>query len=250
MTCYPFLAVGILLAFISCGLATGADAPATPATPDLGPNLPVVGTDGGPVVREGTEWAIINCFGDNNPQMPRVLLIGDSISAQYSGVVRDALQGKYLVDNLATSRSVNDPVLHTQILSFLQEHRYTLIYFNNGLHGFHLDGPHYAAGLKVLTQFLRDHGNGAKLIFATSTPLSDMTEGHPLTKNNAIVLERNAAAQELLPGFGLPLDDLYALMVAHLDLHSDMYHFTHDGSVLLGTHIAQTILAALASPPA
>jgi hypothetical protein len=237
MTCYPLLACGLLLALFSCALASAEE---------LGPILPVVGTEGGPVVRESTEWAQINCFGDNDPKTPRVLLIGDSISVQYSGVVRDGLKGKYLVDNLGTSRSLNDPVLLTQVQSFLQEHRYAAIYFNNGLHGFHLERPQYAAALKVLTQFLIDHGNGAKLIFATSTPLSDMTEGHPLAKNNAIVLERNAAAAELMPGFGIPVDDLYALMVAHLDLHSDTYHFTHDGSVLLGNQVAQTLLTALA----
>ena len=241
MTCYPLFACGILLALCSCALA-GAE--------DLGPNLPVVGTDGGPVLRENTEWAQINCTGDSDPKMPRVLLIGDSISVQYSGGVHEGLRGKYLVDNLGTSRSVNDPVLLTQVQGFLQEHRYQLIYFNNGLHGFHLDGPHYASGLKVLTQFLIDHGNGAKLIFATSTPISDMTEGHPLTEKNAIVLTRNAAAAELMPGFGIPVDDLYALMVQHLDLHSDTYHFTAPGSALLGQHISATLLAALAPPPA
>lgn len=65
----------------------------------------------GPVVKEQYEW--LNIWWDcaNDPALPRVLLIGDSIACGYSAVVTRELEGKYHVDRLGTSRSINDPVL-------------------------------------------------------------------------------------------------------------------------------------------
>ena len=63
------------------------------------------------VVREQCEWS--NHWWDcaNDPSLPRVLTIGDSICCGYSPVVTRLLQGKAHVDRQGTSRSLNDPLL-------------------------------------------------------------------------------------------------------------------------------------------
>ena len=247
MTSYMVLMSAILGTAFLCSLPAAA---AEEAAVEAGPNLPVVGTDGNPVVRESTEWAQINCPLSADAKTPRVLLIGDSISVNYAGGVREGLKGKYHVDNLGTSRSVNDPVLQTQIYSFLQEHRYTLIYFNNGLHGGHQTPEQYASGLRVLTQYLKDNSHSAKLVFATSTPVSQKVEGvAQLSEKNKNVMARNELARALMKELAIQVGDLYGLMVGHIDLHRDGVHFSAEGNVLLSQHITETILEALSSAP-
>src|ERR1035437_6877487 len=138
MSLTDLIALGILIALLGLALplagaqADGVVVGVSPAPPPV-----VLGIDGGPVVREGTEWAQISNPSDNDLTTPRVLLIGDSISVGYANGVREQLKGKYLVDELGTSRSVNDPIYAAQALMMLQEHHYAAIHFNNGLHGWH-----------------------------------------------------------------------------------------------------------------
>lgn len=204
----------------------------------------VLGIDGKPVVREATEWAQISNPNNTSTDLPRVLLIGDSISVNYAGLVRDLLKGKYYVDALGTSRSVNDPILADQALMMLKEHQYAVIHFNNGLHGNHLDAEGYLSGLTAFTKILQDNARGAKLIWASSTGVTTLQEGQRVySPRNQKVIERNAVAAKLMGELGIPVNDLYQAIDGKFSLWSnDGVHLNKDGYQVLANAIAAAIL--------
>jgi hypothetical protein len=198
------------------------------------------------LVREQYEWSNIWWDCANDPKLPRVLLIGDSISCGYSAVVTKLLEGKYHVDRLGTSRSINDPVLIKETKMMLEDSKYVAIHFNNGLHGFHLDGPTYAAALDDYIALLKKLGGGAKLIWGSSTPITKGGDVNTLSDGNAKVLERNAAALPIMERNGIPVDDLYQLVVGKSDLRAgDGYHYNGPGYDVLGKAVADAVLAAV-----
>src|SRR5918911_584933 len=91
-------------------------------------------TNAVPPARESIEWCDIWISHANETNLPRVLLIGDSIARDYYGEVEKCLAGKAFVARLATSRFVADPVLHKEIESVLGGTKFDIIQFNNGMH--------------------------------------------------------------------------------------------------------------------
>src|SRR5712691_4028582 len=71
--------------------------------------------------RESIEWCDIWISHANETNLPRVLLIGDSITRGYYPEVEKRLAGKAFVARLATSRFVADPVLLKEIALVLDE---------------------------------------------------------------------------------------------------------------------------------
>ncbi|HEX2999481.1 MAG TPA: SGNH/GDSL hydrolase family protein, partial [Armatimonadota bacterium] len=169
------------------------------------------------LVREKYEWSNIwwDCADDKN--LPRVLLIGDSISVGYGPTVTKLLEGKYHVDRLSTSRAVNDPILYKETRMMLVDNHYAAIHFNNGLHGFHLKGPEYDKALREYVDLLQKESGGAKLIWAASTPITAPNATDKLSDSNAAVITRNELALKLMQERGIPVDDLYALMLGKAD---------------------------------
>jgi len=199
-----------------------------------------------PVVHEQYEWSNIWWDCANDPALPRVLLIGDSISCGYSPVVTTLLQGKVHVDRLGTSRSINDPVLLKETTMMLAEYPYAAIHFNNGLHGFHLDGPAYAAGLRAYVELLERLRGNAQLIWASSTPITQPDDVNTLAGDNEKVLARNALAAPLMQERGIPMNGLYQCVVGKPDLRSgDGYHYNGAGYDALGQAVAEALRRVL-----
>jgi len=199
--------------------------------------------------RETTEWCNIRWMNANDASLPRVLLIGDSISVGYHGAVGKELKGVAHVDNLATSKAITDPALAKEIAYVLGEYRYAVIHFNNGLHGWHVTEAEYEAGLRALVAQLRKLGQGAKLVWASSTPIPSRTKGQKLHKTkNKLVLARNAIAAKVMAECKIPTNDLYELMVVDLDnltASKGNVHYGNKGKELQGKAIAKVIRAAM-----
>ena len=198
-----------------------------------------------PVVHEKYEWS--NIWGDcaDDPALPRVLLIGDSISCGYSGVVNRILEGKYHVDRLGTSRSINDPVLLKETAMMLEDCKYAVVHINNGLHGFHLTGEQYAAALKDYLALIKAHCGDAKLVWCASTPITKNGDPATLDASNEKVTTRNALALEIAQAQGIPVDDLYQVVIGKADLRSgDGYHYNDQGYEALGKAVADAVLKA------
>jgi len=194
---------------------------------------------------EGTEWCDIWQPNQTKSGLPRVLLIGDSITRGYYPVVQKQLEGKALVDRLSTSAFITDPMLLAQVAMVLDNTHYDIIHFNNGMHGWQHSEEEYRAGFPEFLATIRKHAPTAKLIWAATTPLKEsvpVKPGEPRPSDERIA-SRNAIALEIVKSQGIPVDDLYAPMVGHPELHpeKDKVHFNAEGTALQGKQVAEEI---------
>ena len=85
---------------------------------------------------ENTEWSISYAYHmtDAKKELPRVLMVGDSICKGYQSKVRSKLEGKANVTYWASSYCVTSPGYLRLLAFYLDEAEYDVIHFNNGLH--------------------------------------------------------------------------------------------------------------------
>ena len=187
---------------------------------------------------------------EDTPGLPRVLLIGDSISIGYTLPARALLKGKANVHRIpvnggATPRGVE------QIDSWLGKGKWDVVHFNWGLHDlkYMADGRKqvepdiYARNIERLVKRLQT--TGAKLIWASTTPVPDAQVTPP--RKNAEVEQYNAAAARIMARHGVPVNDLYAFALPRLaDIQREAnVHFLPEGSRLLAEQVAAAIEAQL-----
>jgi len=190
------------------------------------------------VPREAIEWTDVWMPHTNEQNLPRVLLIGDSITRAYYSGVEEQLKGKAWVARIATSKAIGDPALLAELAVFLGEAKFDVVHVNIGMHGWGFTEDEYRKGLPALLRTIRDGAPGARVIWAQTTPVrADREKG----ATNARIEERNRLARAFFTGEGVPVDDLHALMKPHADLHSDDVHFSKEGSALLSAKVAQAI---------
>jgi lysophospholipase L1-like esterase len=202
------------------------------------------------VPREGTEWCNIWMPNANKHDLPRVLLIGDSVTQGYGPDVEKVLAGKAYVARLATSRCVGDPVLHAELSAVLSAETFDVIHFNNGLHGIGaVSEKEYPEFLPQMLAHIRQLAPKAKLIWANSTPSHVNGKFEQLAPNNANVTERNRIATELMKKEGIPVDDLYALTLPHPEWCSDGLHYKPEGKAAQGAQVAAEVLKLLPVKP-
>ena len=127
-------------------------------------------------IRERIEWADIWVTDADKNDLPRVLLIGDSITRGYFDGVEKQLAGKAYCARLTTSKCVADPSFLDEVQLLLKQYRFAVIHFNNGLHGFGYTEDQYRAGLSGLLEVVEKHSSNAKLIWATTTPMREPSD--------------------------------------------------------------------------
>jgi lysophospholipase L1-like esterase len=194
------------------------------------------------VVRESIEWLDVWIPNTNDHGLPRVLLIGDSITRGYGKQVEAGLKDKAYVARLATSKNLGDPVLLTEVALVLGEHSFDIIHFNNGMHGDGYSEEAYGAALPELLATLRRHAPSARLIFATTT---DVRERNNLERVHAKT-ERMIRRNELVTAFAkrehIPLDDLFEVVRGHPELHAgDGVHMNEKGYEALASQVVKEI---------
>ncbi len=196
------------------------------------------------VVREEIEW--LNVWvpaGNSNKNLPRVLLIGDSITQGYYQEVADRLKGKAVVARLTTSKSAGDPGLLAEVSLVLSLNRFDVIQFNNGLHGWEYTEEEYAKGLADLVDVIHKEAPAAKLVWAATTPLlaGDNQDQIALRAERAKrVKVRNGLAAEFMAKEGIPINDLYTLVADKPEWYSpDRTHFNAQGKAVLGAQAAE-----------
>lgn len=194
---------------------------------------------------------------EDNPALPRVLLLGDSISMSYTLPVRELLRGKANVhrppDNCRSTRYTLE-----RMEEFLGRGRWDVIHFNWGIHdATYLDPQGKAAeppvgSLQVpLREYERNLGRlldrlkktGAALIWCTTTPVGPAAR----FRRAADMVEYNRAARNIIAAEGLKVDDLHTLASRLSDgLSPDGVHFTPAGAARLARQVAASIEAGLA----
>ena len=195
-------------------------------------------------VKEDIEWLRIWCEETNETKLPRVALIGDSITEGYFRLVQKALQGIALVDYLATSYSINSAIYNTMVKSFADDSAYAVVHFNYGLHGYNVDEKTYEARCKALLEYISQK---SKTIVATSTTVLE----NDLKTESAHWLEkvrlRNESLVKIATESALTVDDLNALSQGLLGENRmpDGVHFSEKGYIALAESVVKSIQKVL-----
>jgi hypothetical protein len=198
------------------------------------------------VPREASEWCNIWVSHADKSDLPRALMIGDSISVGYFSDVEKQLAGKAYAARLSTSRCVGDPVLLAEVALVLGGASFDVIHINNGLHGV---GPvsekEYAEFLPQFIEHIRRLAPRAKLVWASSTPWRVKGTSDKFDPKNENVLARNRIAAGVMAAQGIPINDLYSLGAEHPEYFADAAHYNAAGKAGQGALVAKAIATLL-----
>lgn len=180
--------------------------------------------------------------------LPRVLLIGDSISMGYT------LRVRAILGDANVQRIPNNGGNTRQILPMLDKwlatggsDEWDVIHFNSGIHdAIRNDDPpavsdislaEYATNLQAIVDRLK--AVSTKVVFATTTP-------------NPVYLPRygdhvayNAVAVPIMQQNGVPVNDLYTVILPHFAEYGHGVHYLPRGYNILASHVASAIEAWL-----
>jgi hypothetical protein len=207
-------------------------------------SLSVDEADAASPARESIEWCDIWVSHANETNLPRVLLIGDSIARDYYPEVEKRLAGKAFVARLATSRFVADPVLLKEIELVLSGATFDVIQFNNGMHGWQHSEEEYRLAFPELIKTIRAYAPKARLIWANTTPLRDgkgVTSDTKAEYSDERIAVRNAFAAEVVAAQKVPTVDLNAAVRGHPEFHSDNVHFNGKGTQVLAAQVCAAV---------
>jgi hypothetical protein len=200
-------------------------------------------------------------YRDEGAPLPRILLLGDSISMGYHDTVVRALDDVALVvrprENCAGTTKGLEKI--DQWLR-IDGGDFDVIHFNFGLHdlkrvtatgrnshdpadGRQAELDQYERNLRALVTTLR--ATGATLVFATTTPVP--TGGVRPHRDPEDVARYNAAALKIMVEHDIAITDLYTFASARLDRIQQPLnvHFTKEGSRELGLEVARSLREAL-----
>lgn len=195
------------------------------------------------VLREYIEWSDVWIPGANQTDLPRVLLIGNSITRGYSRKVEAALKGKAYVGRLSNSKSVGDPALIDELAVILKNTKFDIIHFNNGLHGFDYTEEEYDKSFPQLIKVIRKYAPKAKLIWATITPVrtgEDMKELAPITERLKV---RNQIALKHINRAGIEVNDLWKTVIDYPEYYAggDGTHPAEVGYSVLAAQVVKVL---------
>lgn len=204
-----------------------------------------------------------------DPNLPNVLLLGDSISIGYTRPVRELLRGKANVfrpvnaDGTAENCADTGKGLQELDRWLALARKWDVIHFNFGLHDLKHMKPgsnppttssnpndpqlrsadDYRNNLdKIVSRLAR---TGARLLFATTTPVPEGVT-NPFRRPE-YPPRYNAAALEVMKAHNVRVNDLFALVqprLPELQLPRNV-HFTAAGSRVLAVQVSDAILAEL-----
>ncbi len=180
-------------------------------------------------------------FVKDDTKLPRVLLIGDSVSRGYTQPTRKALEGKANVHRAPANCGPTASGLKNLDV-WLGEGKWDVIHFNFGIHDRGTPAADYVKRLEAIVARLEK--TGAKLIWASTTPIPD----DPAQKQTAqSIVEKNALAAEVMKKHGIPTDDLFAAMTPRLKEFQPPLdvHFTGAGYDFLGAKVGESVLSVI-----
>ncbi|WNC72827.1 SGNH/GDSL hydrolase family protein [Thalassotalea psychrophila] len=209
-------------------------------------------------------------FVENNPELPNVLIYGDSISIHYTQAVRAEIENKaniyllYLNGGDSSSFITKMTKMHTTMqnsaLSDPWTFEWDVIHFNVGLHDLKytkdrkLDKANgkqvssiaeYESNLRNIVKYLKTIALSAKLIFATTTPIPSGEPGRIVgdaAKYNAVALNVLKDHPEVI------INDLYHFIKPN---HQKWWagvgnvHYNQLGRKAQGGKVASVILSQL-----
>jgi len=194
-------------------------------------------------------------------ELPRVLLIGDSISIGYTKPVQELLRTEARVERIRGNAQHTGTGLQ-KLDAWLGDRPWDVIHFNWGLwdlcyrnpesktqgHRDKVHGkitytlPEYEKNLRELVRRLK--ATKAKLIWAATTPVPEGEAG----RIQGDAAKYNEAAARIMQDNDIPINDLHAHMLPRMkefQTKPDNVHFTAEGSRFLAEKVADSIREAL-----
>ena len=240
-------------------LCNGAGCPAAPFRTDT--HLTCTGAAVDPGARRLGYNARCD-LGIENPRLPRILIIGDSISGHYINFVIDGMRERANV--IGESSMVKgtwasmDPRFYRadwaskddNLKKYLAERGpFQIVHFNNGIHNFSRANPGdekpYAEQLRKVVATIRE--SGAVCLFANSTgTVADNTIAKsPNYLTNCKVF--NAAAEKVMAELNVPVTDIYGVIQPRIKelISPDLIHPKAEASPLMANAIIARLNEAL-----
>jgi len=241
-----------ILTLLACASpAFAADSPATKSVP--------------PVAKEFA--AIVD-----DPRLPRVLIIGDSVSVAYTLEVRKNLAGVANVHRIAANGGSTRTALgdYGMVRWLKPGEKWDVIHFNEGLHDLSYRFPddrdkndkgeyasptnggrpnvsleQYEKNLRLIIARLKQ--TGAKLIFGSTTPVPE-SDAAKYVKDSE--LPYNIVAKKVMAEEGVTWNDLWAAVKPKQDQLQGKrnVHFMASGSAVLAKQVAEAITRELPQP--
>ena len=192
------------------------------------------------------------------PGLPRVLLIGDSISIGYTLPTRELLKGEVNLHRIPANGGPTTRGLQS-IDAWLGDKKWDAIHFNWGLHDLKYindngklvspDQGHQQVPIEEYEQNLRQlvarlKQTGATLIWRNTTPIPEGSAGRVPGDE----VKYNAVAATIMEENGIPTDDQYGFVKPQMDelMLPANVHFKKEGSAALAERTAAAIRKALA----
>lgn len=196
-----------------------------------------------------------------DPNLPKVLILGDSISMGYTNMVRDGLKGKANV--VRPKDNCGDTVIGLKKLDgWLGDKDWDVIHFNWGLWDLCYRDPNsdkagnrdkvngkisvpvadYEKNLDQLVTQLK--ATGATLIWASTTPVPEGEVGRVAGDDKIY----NETAARVMQKHGVAINDLHALSSGFepkMFIRPGDVHFTTEGSKKLADQVVAKISAVL-----
>lgn len=195
-------------------------------------------------------------YVEDDPNLPRVLLIGDSISIGYTKYVREMLAGKANLHRIPenggnTQRGIDN------LDAWLRGETWDVIHVNWGLHDIKrlrggkldasadraIDPEQYRNNLTQLITRLK--ATKAEIVWCITTPVPEGSAGR-IPGDEALY---NTIAREVMTKHHVPINDLHGYIEPDLDTYQlkANVHFTREGSEHLAIHVTKHINKALAT---
>jgi lysophospholipase L1-like esterase len=185
------------------------------------------------------------------PGLPRVLIIGDSISIGYASSVSELLRNKANIYRIIGNGCSTTNGL-AKLSSWLDDGKWDVIHFNFGLHDaqFRMGGKmqqvppnDYEANLRTMVRQLK--ATGAQLIWATTTPAPEGDLGNDRKFDD--VTTYNNIALKIMQENAIEVNDLYTAVLPVVIEHRKPkdVHFTSAGYQFLAERVAESIATQL-----
>ena len=199
---------------------------------------------------------LVSSVAAQEKQLPRVVLVGDSIRIGYAPFVAKLLDGKAIVVSPKPNGEDSGNVLRN-LEEWVLKEKPDVVHINAGLHDLKLKDKNYQVplveyekNLKAILERIQKDTN-AKVIFATTTPILDNLHAQRkagFDRFDADVQKYNIAAVSVMKQAGIPINDLHKLIEGsgtNKLLGGDGTHYTQEGYEMLAAAVADSILRSL-----
>lgn len=188
--------------------------------------------------------------------LPKVVLVGDSIRMSYAPTVAEQLKGKAEVVSSQANGGDSGNVLK-RLDEWVIREQPDVVHFNCGIHDtkrfkatgkFQVSPEQYEANLREIVSRIRKETK-ATVLFALTTPILDERAAKTRADRDyellqASVDQYNAIARKVMEELKVPVNNLPALFAEGSEhdasklMNSDGVHFGRDGERLLGERVA------------